>query len=100
MAIACELSALGTEERERRSALARKLFGAVVERRELDRGFTFRVEQARATLAEIGDWIALERRCCPFFDFRIDVAREGGAVWLMVSGGEGVKEFLRAELEG
>jgi len=99
-AIACDLTALAAEERALRRELARKVFGAVVERRELDRGFAFRIDLTLASLAQAGEWIGLERRCCPFFDFRIDVGREGGAAWINITGGDGVKEFLRSELRG
>ena len=36
----------------------------------------------------------MERKCCPFFDFGIEVARESGPVWLRLSGRRGVKDFL------
>ncbi|MGH7864079.1 MAG: hypothetical protein ACREQB_03755 [Candidatus Binataceae bacterium] len=99
-AIACDLTALNADERALRSVLARKVFGAVVERRELDAGFAFRLDLKLASIAETGEWVGLERRCCPFFDFRIDIGRDEGATWIRITGGDGVKEFLRSELHG
>ncbi|MGH7948572.1 MAG: hypothetical protein ACREQF_05045 [Candidatus Binataceae bacterium] len=99
-AIQCEMGALNPQERERRSELARKVLRAVVERRELDRGYAFRIDLSAASLGETGEWVALERLCCPFLDFKIDIGRQNGAVWVNLSGGDGVKEFLRAELHG
>jgi hypothetical protein len=95
---ACDLSALSADERARRSELGRRLADAVVERRELDNGYALRIEPGRVTLAEIGEWISLEQRCCRFLDFRLELAREGGAVWLSLTGEPAAKEFLRAEL--
>jgi hypothetical protein len=45
------------------------------------------------SLAGVAEWIALERRCCPFFRFQLDVEGETGPVWLRLTGA-GVKEFL------
>lgn len=39
-----------------------------------------------------------ERLCCPFFDFILEVGREGGPVWLALSGGPGVKDYLEETL--
>jgi hypothetical protein len=33
-----------------------------------------------------------------FFDFSLEVEREGGAVWLSLTGREGVKPFIMAEI--
>jgi len=38
-----------------------------------------------------------ERRCCPFFDLSLRLDREGGPMWLELTGREGVKEFIKAE---
>jgi hypothetical protein len=57
-------------------------------------GIALQIATERVTLANLAEWISFERKCCPFFDFRIDVAREGGPVWLSLSGRPGVKEFL------
>jgi len=42
--------------------------------------------------------VALERRCCPFFEFTIEVGSEGNSTWLSLAGEEGVKDFIRHEL--
>jgi len=39
-----------------------------------------------------------QRLCCPFFGFRLEVANEGGAARLGLTGRPGVKEFVEAEL--
>jgi hypothetical protein len=46
----------------------------------------------------LGDWVALERRCCPFFGFAIEVEPDGGPIWLSLTGDEGVKDFIRLEI--
>jgi len=40
-----------------------------------------------------------ERRCCPFMTFEVVVAPSSGPIWLRMTGPEGTREVLRAELE-
>jgi len=93
--LACNLDALNPRERAQHEALGRTLFASVRERRELDDGWAFRLPAARRRTAT--RWAALEHRCCPFFAFEIAPA-ERGAVWLKVTGGPGVKQFIHDEL--
>ena len=96
--IACDLDALASAERERRRTLVRALAHAIVGRVELEHGFELRVDSARLDLPALAEWIGLERRCCPFLHFRIELAAEDGPVTVALSGGDGVKDFLRAEM--
>jgi hypothetical protein len=92
--LACNLDAFTAAERPRYSELRRMIAAAAIGRRELPDGIALQIATERVTLANLAEWISFERKCCPFFDFRIDVAREGGLVWLSLSGRPGVKEFL------
>lgn len=92
--LACNLDAFTAAERPRYSELRRMIADAVIGKHELDDGVALKVATDRITLAQLAEWISFERKCCPFFDFRIDVAREAGPVWLSMTGRAGVKEFL------
>ncbi|HKO57368.1 MAG TPA: hypothetical protein VJ276_15950 [Thermoanaerobaculia bacterium] len=70
---------------------------ADTERRETADGYAFTLDRNRVSPAEVGEWIALEQRCCPFFDFRVELGREKGALTLALGGWKGVKEFIAAE---
>jgi hypothetical protein len=52
----------------------------------------------RMDLTALAEWDRLERRCCPFFDFNIEVEGDEGPTWLTLSGPSGVKEFIRLEI--
>ena len=52
---------------------------------------------AGVTLAELAQWVVAESKCCPFFDFHIDLENEGKLVCLRLTGEEGIKAFIRAE---
>jgi hypothetical protein len=96
-AITCDLNALTREERNRRQMLLRAVAQTIMGRSELANGFEFSFDEARLDLAALGEWIALERRCCPFLHFRLNL-EPGGKTALAVTGGQGVKELLRAEM--
>src|ERR1700736_6598405 len=89
---ACNLKALTPEQRTRHAKLSRDLLSGVTERRELPDGYAFRIH---AALSDVGEWIAAERKCCPFFRFRLDVS--GDEEWLSIQGTEGVKQFIATE---
>ena len=69
----------------------------IIGRNELANGFELSFDSATLDLAVLGEWIGLERRCCPFLHFRIDIA-PAGKIALALTGASGVKEFLRAEM--
>ena len=94
---ACSLTAMSAAERERYGKLSEKLHAAVKEIRELREGYAFRLAGERETIAMVAEWISLERLCCPFFTFQLEVASEGAPIWLRMTGREGVKEFMRSE---
>ena len=53
-----------------------------------------------ALLVSIAELVTLERRCCPFLDFNIELRPAAEKLSLHLSGGAGVKDFLRQELSG
>ena len=94
----CNALALSTDERQRYGELAKTLRAAVSEMRERDRGLAFRIELERMSLPLLAEWVTLERLCCPFFEFTIEVGPERNSTWLSLAGEEGVKDFIRHEL--
>jgi hypothetical protein len=94
--IACNLAALNHTERDRLSALLDKLTTGAVHRQELRDGYAYEIVPAKVSFREVAEWVSLESRCCPFLNFRIDLA--GRAVRLQLTGGSGVKQFIQAEM--
>jgi hypothetical protein len=93
----CRLDALTVQERERHLALWKRLQQSHKEIREIADGYAIRFP-GDISLTDIAEFISRERRCCPFFTFEIEAAGEDEPVWLRLRGGEGVKEFLKAQL--
>src|SRR5271163_2137629 len=92
--IACDLGAISASDRPRYSELRRMLAASVTGKRELPEGIAIQIATERMALAQLAEWISFERKCCPFFEFRIDVAPDSGPLWLSLTGRPGVKEFL------
>lgn len=95
-ALACDFGAMDDEQRERYRALRRRLGEDFREARELEDGYAFRHSSEAGVLVALAEYVSLERLCCPFFDFAIEVGRDGGEVWLRMTGPEGAKEVLEA----
>ena len=85
---ACNLAALTKTERATHRELTQRLLGAVEERRELQSGYAFRLPAK--TLLTAAQWVSLERRCCPFFAFELVLTKDGGPLWLRISGAKGI----------
>ncbi len=95
--IACDLGSLSPEQLTRRSGLAKELGLGQARPEELADGYAFKLGADAATLAKAAEFVSLERLCCPFFNFSIDLPA-GGAVTLRITGRAGVKDFLAHEL--
>jgi hypothetical protein len=93
----CNIKALTPEERARHKQLGEKLLAARKETAETEKGYEFQFSPADVSLAELAEWVVAESKCCPFFDFHIDLEREGKLACLRLTGGEGIKAFIRAE---
>ena len=95
---ACDMTAIAAEQRDPHQANVRKLFSAVTEVQEIADGYKFRLSNTSEILMTAAEFMTLERLCCSFFNFRLEIEREHGAVWLDITGREGVKPFIVAEI--
>ena len=93
----CNIKALTAEERLHHKQLSEKLMAARKAIVETEKGYEFQFGPQDATLAELADWVVAESKCCPFFDFHIDLEKEGKLICLRLTGEEGIKQFIRTE---
>jgi hypothetical protein len=96
--LACDLTAMDDAQRERYRALRDRLEADVREVRELDDGYAFRCSSSAEMLLTLAEYVSLERLCCPFLDFALEVGRAGGDAWLKMTGPAGAKQVLQAEM--
>jgi hypothetical protein len=93
----CNIKALTPAERVRHRELSEKLIAIRKEVVETEKGYEFQYSPSEVSLAELAEWVVAEAKCCPFFDFHIDLEREGALLCLRLTGEEGIKAFIRAE---
>ena len=98
VALYCVPDAIPASERAAHFERARRLLRLETkEWRELANGyaFCFRAE----AFDDVAKFVTNERKCCPFLTFELTVAADAGPVWLTITGPEGAREVLRAELD-
>jgi hypothetical protein len=93
----CNTKALTPAERTRHTQLTDKLMSIRKEVIETEKGYEFQYSPSEVSLLDLAGWVVAEGKCCPFFDFHIDLEREGSLLCLRLTGEEGVKEFIRGE---
>jgi hypothetical protein len=95
--ITCDLNAIQADQRDKHQFTAQQLLATVEHMRELPDGYALRLPAA-TSLIKLAEFISLERRCCPFFKFVVEVEPQNGPIWLHLTGAEGVKQFVAAEV--
>jgi hypothetical protein len=94
----CNTSAFDPEQRKRYNILTKDLMAKHLEIKELPDGYGIRFPNNRSLFTALSEWATLEQLCCPFLTLSLELQRDQGPIWLRVSGEDGVKDFLRAEL--
>jgi len=89
--IACNLT--DSEFRERRNNVLHKVGRMILDMKEIENGYTYRFPSDDDSLTEIANLVNLERKCCPFLQFRITVESGNGDIWPELTGAQGIKDF-------
>jgi hypothetical protein len=90
--VACYLT--DTELRRRRADYLDKIAGSLVESEELENGFKYRFRLADKFIGTLAEVIDLERKCCPFLNFRMSVESGKEFVSLELTGPAGTREMI------
>jgi hypothetical protein len=94
----CNVKALDGAERDEQLRLTRRLAQALLKTTELPDGYAIQIDVSLFSVKDLATWTDFERRCCPFFDFALEMPDANRPVTLRLTGREGVKEFIRVEL--
>ena len=95
--IACDPAAIDIEVRSTHLSAAEKLLRHdAVEVQELPDGFAFRYPAEQ--YAQVTQFIANERLCCPFFTFTLEVTPAHGPLWLRITGSDEIKAVIQSAL--
>ena len=96
--VACRLAAFDEGTRAEHRRLAGELVGAMTDVEELADGYAVRFPARPFLFLRIARWIELERACCPFLTIRLEIERSTPAYRVSLTGPDGAKSVLRAEL--
>ena len=86
------------EQRKRYSILVSDLLSRYLELKELPDGYAMRFPNDSVLFTELSEWATLEQLCCPFLTLTLELQPDQGPTWLKLTGKDGVKDFLRAEM--
>lgn len=87
------------EFRERKATVIADLKKMMKNKKELKDGYAYEFSGADEVVAKLNEFIKTEKECCEFLSFNITVASNKSHAWLEITGGEGVKEFIKTEIE-
>ena len=97
-ALACDLGAFDAAQRSRYSALRAELGARRLDVREVADGYVFFYPGEPDVILKLAEFVTLERRCCPFFSFALEVSPGATPVRLRIGGGPEMKDVLRGQL--
>jgi hypothetical protein len=95
----CNMKALSPVERARHLLLTGKLIMTRKDIVEMENGYEFQFSPSSISVADLANWVTAESKCCPFFDFHIDLEQEGRLLCLRLTGEDGIKEFILSEFK-
>ena len=95
---ACKMLAMTPEIRKRHfEEVGPALLKLKKSTRELADGYEFEFPADEKTFHLLTEWAMQERLCCAFFEINLRFEKEGGPLWLRLTGREGVKGFIKAD---
>ena len=97
--IACNLLGLNKAQLKRQNELHQQLFSHKLEVRELPDGYSIGLPSTTENIMSVAEFISLERVCCSFFRFELEAGKPEDPLWFRITGGEGVKEFLKSQFD-
>jgi hypothetical protein len=85
--------------REQWVETGKQVYAAVQEVQDMPDGYGFRLPTDSTMLLKVAEYITNERLCCVFIRITVEIEPNGGPFWLRLTGGEGVKEYMRSVFE-
>jgi hypothetical protein len=93
--VTCKLTT--PELQKRKATVIADLKALVLEKKELENGYSYKFEGKDEILDKLNDFIKTERMCCDFFTFQVTV--EDSTALLTITGSKDAKEFLKEEVD-
>ncbi|MBI2284009.1 MAG: hypothetical protein HYU71_09890 [Bacteroidetes bacterium] len=94
--LSCKLTT--PELQKRKETVIESLKQKVLDKKELTNGYVYKFSGTDEVLDELTEFIKTERLCCEFFTFGLSISGDKSEVWLELTGMDGAKDFITAEL--
>jgi hypothetical protein len=94
--LACDLSAISSDDRLRHRELRARLYAALISWREIGGGYALRLNDERISSEEVSDWIKMEGLCCPWLSLETESTLQG-TLEVRMTAPDQAKQVLRAE---
>ena len=94
MPLACNTGVFSARQQSRHRELVASLHGRVYAVEELPDGYAFRFSSETEVCQDVMEFANLERLCCPFLEFRLEVAPNQETLSLSLTGPPGAKEIV------
>jgi hypothetical protein len=94
--IACQLSSETFQQR--REVVLSLMRQHLKELRSLSNGLALRFDAEKGQLERLAEFMEIERQCCPFLRFQLEIEPFGQSIWLQLTGQEGTRDWLDYEL--
>ncbi len=91
--VACYLT--DKELQARRKNYLDKAAASLIDSTELPNGFVFRFPLEESMLQNLAEIIDLERKCCPFLNFKLILKAGNNFISLELTGAQSTKEIIR-----
>lgn len=96
--LACNANAFDAQQRVRYGELKRVLLPRANGIIDLENGLEVSHASDAKTILELAEFATLERLCCPFLKFNLEIAPNQAGSKLTLTGPDGTATFLRHEL--
>lgn len=87
-----------TELEKRLQGDLKTLFDQALATEALQNGRAFQFPGSPEMMAELFQFVRVERQCCAFFQFELVFEPQLGPIWLKLTGGEGVRSFIDSQM--
>lgn len=94
--LSCKLTT--PELQQRKKTVIAQLKKLILDKVEIENGYRYKFNSTDEILDQLTLFVKTERMCCSFFTFKIEVDNTNFTC-LQLSGPEGVKEFIKEEIE-
>jgi hypothetical protein len=100
ISVSCNMGVFTPSQRDAHIQNTTELIKAIRGIHDIENGYEFSFPDETEIIHKLAEFISLERLCCPFLRFRLQVGSGNEPMFLSLTGPAGTQEFLHMEFEG